>query len=359
MDLSKRIFGLDLMRCVAILLVLIAHLYWFVTIPVSLNNFFKFGFDGVSVFFTLSGFLIGTILIKKFDQKEINFKTLKSFWIARWWRTLPAYFFVLFLLSANMLIRHQITIGQIFPYLFFIQNFKIFQVPLFGESWSLTVEEWFYVTVPILFLVAGKLGKVKQGVPLIIIIYFLFAAITRYYRIQYLNPRDYEHYTFSIQIALPTRIDAVMFGVVGAYLNYYYFNAWIRYKKVLLFAGILGFILNHQLLFWNGPEANDYTFYWSKQVELFFCLCTLPYLSTLKSRKGIVANIISFVAIISYSIYLFHGSFFYEFLIPFIPPNGYVRLLLYFINAFGFGYLGYTFIEKWGLRQRKRINARS
>jgi peptidoglycan/LPS O-acetylase OafA/YrhL len=357
MEISKRIFGLDLMRCVAILLVLIGHLYLVAKIPVSFDKFLKFDLDGVSVFFTLSGFLIGTILIKKFDQKEAGLKTLRSFWVARWWRTLPAYFFVLFLLSAKLLIRHHITISQIFPYLFFFQNFKTFHAPLFGESWSLAVEEWFYLTVPILFLIAGKLGKVKQGVPVIIFIYFLFAAITRYHRIQYIEPKNFLNYTFFIQLSLTARIDAVMFGVVGAYLGYYYFNMWTRFRKALLCLGILGFILNHELVFWNGPVVNEYVLYWSKQVELFFCLCTLPYLSTLKSGKGFIAGVISFIAIISYSIYLFHASFFYEFLMPFIPDNVYARVSLYFINAFGLGYLGYTFIEKWGLRQRQKINA--
>lgn len=354
MEFSKRIFGLDLMRCVAILLVLITHLHWIITIPISLDRFCKF--DGVSIFFTLSGFLIGTILIKKFNQNKVSFKILKSFWVARWWRTLPAYFFVLFLLSGMMLIRHQVTIKQVFPYLFFLQNFKAFKVPLFGESWSLTVEEWFYLTVPILFFIAGKAGKLKQGIPVIIFIYLLSAAIIRYFRIQYINPKDYSYYTFFIQISLITRIDAVMFGVVGAYLSYYYFNAWIRFRKALLFIGLLGFILNQELVFWNGPVINEYVLYWQKQVELFFCLCTLPYLSSWKSVKGLIAQIISFIAIISYSIYLFHGSFFQEFVRPVIPNNGYVRLLFYLINAFGFGYLGYTFIEKWGLRQREKMN---
>ena len=54
--------------------------------------------DGVSIFFVLSGFLIGGILIKVLETEPATFKTLFNFWIRRWFRTLPNYLFILLIL---------------------------------------------------------------------------------------------------------------------------------------------------------------------------------------------------------------------------------------------------------------------
>lgn len=75
---KKRILGLDLMRAVAIILVLFHHgftLFEFPFIPIP---------DGVDIFFVLSGFLIGGILIKTIvKQKGLSLADLKVFWFRR------------------------------------------------------------------------------------------------------------------------------------------------------------------------------------------------------------------------------------------------------------------------------------
>ena len=208
---KQRIFGLDIMRCVAIFAVLIGHTYWIVGLPVSLDKFYRFNFDGVSVFFTLSGFLIGNILFKKLSEENIGFQTLKSFWRARWWRTFPGYFFVLFLLIGKLAIAHRISFQQAFPYFFFLQNLHRAPTPIFGESWSLTVEEWFYLTTPILFFISAKFFDLKKVAPVVILIYFLAGWLFRLCTISTINISTYNDYEAYIHEALPTRIDAVMF----------------------------------------------------------------------------------------------------------------------------------------------------
>ena len=90
-DYRKRIFGLDVMRAVAILLVVFSHVLWIVPdakgiIPDLLS---LAGVIGVEIFFVLSGFLIGRIVIKMFLQEDFNFRKVMYFWIRRWFRTLP------------------------------------------------------------------------------------------------------------------------------------------------------------------------------------------------------------------------------------------------------------------------------
>lgn len=98
LDYSKnRIFGLDLLRVSAIIIVLIGHGKFI--LPKELrfyHNFLKF--DGVTIFFVLSGFLIGGILIKILEEESHKKNKLAHFWVRRWLRTLPNYYLILFTL---------------------------------------------------------------------------------------------------------------------------------------------------------------------------------------------------------------------------------------------------------------------
>ena len=75
---GKRVFGLDLMRAVAILLVIFSHVSWIVPnaqgfIPDIMGIA---GVLGVEIFFVLSGFLIGRIIYKLFTSDQFSFKTV-------------------------------------------------------------------------------------------------------------------------------------------------------------------------------------------------------------------------------------------------------------------------------------------
>jgi peptidoglycan/LPS O-acetylase OafA/YrhL len=87
---SRRNFGLDLFRTIAILMVLISHL--------GINEDYTFGVNlgslGVEIFFVLSGFLIAQILIKSFT-KNLSFESVISFWTGRWFITLPLYYLII------------------------------------------------------------------------------------------------------------------------------------------------------------------------------------------------------------------------------------------------------------------------
>ena len=148
----QRNTGLDLIRATAIGFVLLSHMGTFTYMPDNLN--YMLGYWGVELFFVLSGFLIGRILINNL----INNVTIFSFWKRRWLRTLPSYFLFL---SVNTVIAITMQWGigkwKVITYLIFVQNLYFPASPnFFLESWSLSVEEWFYISIPLVFYLLKK-----------------------------------------------------------------------------------------------------------------------------------------------------------------------------------------------------------
>lgn len=96
---ENRIYGLDILRAMAILFVLNIHsVHFFSPFSLIFKILTPLNLDGVTLFFVLSGFLIGGILINQFEKDRITFNTLANFWVRRWFRTLPNYFFILVIL---------------------------------------------------------------------------------------------------------------------------------------------------------------------------------------------------------------------------------------------------------------------
>ena len=109
----ERIWGLDLYRSIAIILVVFTHgAYLLEKTPFEGFPFIKM-LDGVDLFFVLSGFLIGGILLKDITSTSgIGFKKLFNFWKRRWLRTLPNYYLILlinYLFIKNKIIIENIT----------------------------------------------------------------------------------------------------------------------------------------------------------------------------------------------------------------------------------------------------------
>lgn len=142
--------SLDGLRGLAIVMVLLYH-------GKIVGN--GFGFIGVNTFFVLSGFLISSLLVEEWDKSgTINFR---HFYIRRALRLLPALIVLLMVfaifVSVTMPIAHwkQEATG-IFAALFYFTNWaQIFSVhisPFLGHTWSLSIEEQFYILWPMLLL---------------------------------------------------------------------------------------------------------------------------------------------------------------------------------------------------------------
>jgi peptidoglycan/LPS O-acetylase OafA/YrhL len=147
--------GLDLLRALAILPVLLFHAPETVThaLPAALRHAFGFGWMGVDLFFVLSGYLIGRQVFTAKAEAPTG-TLLREFWVKRWTRTLPLYFVVLgtYAFLKPLVFRAPFAGGG-WHYALFLQNYA----PLldFVQSWSLCVEEHFYLVLPVLAFVLG------------------------------------------------------------------------------------------------------------------------------------------------------------------------------------------------------------
>ena len=150
-DYNNRVFGLDLMRALAIIFVVMGH---GLMLEKANTNFPWIRLiNGVELFFVLSGFLIGGILIKIFqNSNSFGIREIGNFWIRRWFRTLPNYYLILIL---NIIVVYFGIIKEDYSqfnwkFFLFIQNFSQHFIGFFWESWSICVEEWFYLLFPII-----------------------------------------------------------------------------------------------------------------------------------------------------------------------------------------------------------------
>jgi len=141
---------LDIVRSIAIALVLLSHSRFFLVEEFPLLNALKFGgFMGVELFFVLSGFLIGKILFSL--ANNYDYKNIKIFFIRRWLRTLPNYYlFLSITVLVSVLGIRPDPIPDLIDYIFFVQNLFAPHPFFFPEAWSLSVEEVFYVFFPVL-----------------------------------------------------------------------------------------------------------------------------------------------------------------------------------------------------------------
>lgn len=363
LNLDKRIFGLDVMRMIAIMLVILLN-----GDPLVRRNFASFPrfwhVDGVDIFFVLSGFLIGTILIKTFEKEGFNRPTLFHFWKFRWYRTLPAYFLILLVMILFVYVSKDTMEGFSWKYFFFLQNFATETPNFFSVAWSLTVEEWFYISFPLTAIGIARLfpgWKVKQVVMATIVVFLLLPLAARFIyaylaapdgRYDMLLERvNFEKYFRSRMIL---RLDSIAFGVLGAYIAYYHETIWKgNVWKVFLAGSVLYLFFR---LYDFGPLFKS---------TLRFSICSfaifmfLPLASTVKQGPVRWAVPITYISMISYSMYLIHRTLIMDgFRIYGGRPRSDLQAIMYyiayFVLVFGVSALLYKYFELPMMKLREK-----
>ncbi|WP_255203802.1 acyltransferase [Myxococcus sp. AM011] len=151
---ARRMDGLDVLRAFAILGVLVFHAPSSVldAVPLPVRFAFAHGWMGVDLFFVLSGYLVGRQVFAEDGEAPLGSR-LRAFWLKRWMRTLPLYFVVLAFYALKPWTVGTPFVGGGWHYALFLQNFTMPRD--FVQSWSLCVEEHFYVVLPLLAFALG------------------------------------------------------------------------------------------------------------------------------------------------------------------------------------------------------------
>jgi len=147
---EKPYFGnLDGLRFICIVMVLWHHNPAFKDSGVQLLDR---GFMGVDFFFVLSGYLITTLLLREIATYG-NF-SLRDFYQRRLVRIVPVYFFVVTCVGAYYIfVKGETQYLQIWVYYYaFLSNFLTEHIPLLTITWSLAVEEQYYMLWPLIML---------------------------------------------------------------------------------------------------------------------------------------------------------------------------------------------------------------
>ncbi len=301
---KQRIVSLDGLRGVAVLMVLFFHY-----LNNSFNNagdgklnkielFLKkityWGWAGVDLFFILSGFLIASILISNRESRTF----FKTFYVRRFSRIVPIYYLLIVVFCiANYFLSDtgsRLFINPIAPqwYVAFLQNFQMSLQGKFGPealtpTWSLAVEEQFYLIIPLVIYFFND-----KKVLLFCLMCVVFAPI---YRAN--SDNWYQSYTHFL-----SRIDSPCFGVMLAiFTKNKEFAAEIRkyavYILLILVCMIVAFVffgfksLNHSL------------------IALIFMFVTAV---TIRLREGqmlyklLASKFLQLMGRYSYFIYLYH-----------------------------------------------------
>jgi peptidoglycan/LPS O-acetylase OafA/YrhL len=356
---ATRVFGLDLMRAMAITMVLCSHILWIYNHNDGFicQLFALFGFLGVEFFFVLSGFLIGKILYNMFIKDYFTIKSTLGFLKRRWFRTLPNYFLVLLI---NIIITN--SFGNATPklvlYFIFLQNGFSKMPTFFPESWSLSIEEWAYLVLPIALLLLSLFFKPKNKNRFFLIINLLLIALFIVFKYVYqskMQTTTLDEWNSSVKAVTIYRLDAIFMGVLCAWISINYQKYW---HKIKLHSALIGVFIMFFMYFGMGylrilPET--FPFVWNVvylPLASFSIALFVPLFSQMETSIEIIKRPVVFISKISYSIYLLHYSVIMQLLMLFVNRDktslGQLHFItvVYLTTTIFMSYLFYRFYEK-------------
>lgn len=253
----------------------------------------RFGWAGVDLFFVLSGFLVGGLLIRELESTgHIDYR---RFFIRRAFRLWP----VLYLFLLGMLVS-----GEVRPEDFFwqialhVQNYT--GTKSATHLWSLAVEEHFYILLALLFSVIAGLINRWSILVWVLCVAIILSPIVRFLGLQFGSDPG------SIQIETHFRLDGLALGVLLAYLLYQRLHL---FKKIQGNKGVLIFVIGLGII--TIAVNNKYsvvgaTIGYSAAAFASAAALILAHRSNVQRYLGIVGRFMIFLGLLSYPLYLLH-----------------------------------------------------
>ena len=302
---------IDVLRAVAVLAVVFYHAkFQFYNI-----EFFEGGYLGVDIFFVISGYLISRNLFKEYiNTNSINFK---SFYLRRVKRLAPIFFTVITIFYFVAFIYYSpwgfLNFSKsVISSIFFLSNYYFSQISTvygsedslyipFLHTWSLSVEEQFYLIFPTLFFLIFKFRK-KNILVITCIIIFISFIFSVYFQTTHPQLNFYNFFS---------RIWEILTGSVIAYFEIFKNKFYIKISRQNLFNSMarisyLGLFLC--FLFFNEDTAHPGAL--TALPIVFTSLIIINRNKNSKFYKLIENKYFVYLGLISYSLYLWHYPLF-------------------------------------------------
>jgi peptidoglycan/LPS O-acetylase OafA/YrhL len=310
-----RDIALDVLRAAAVFLVLGRHLQdippggpgWLLG-PIALWR--QAGWCGVDLFFVLSGFLIAGLLFK--EQRQHGVISLRRFYVRRGLKIYPPFYAMIVATLVGVWIAGEagasspgaaspVTRSHLLAEVFFMQSY--FR-GMWTHTWSLAVEEHFYILLPLLLMTMGKQARRRSDPFRAVVPVFLITTVAALaLRIINAGARPYHHLTHLFPTHL--RIDSLMTGVALAYFHHYHRTAFIAlllpWRRWLIASGVAMFIPTLLM-----PLETLFIHTWG------FSLCALGSAAILAGfvlapmAPSPSTRALAYIGSHSYSIYLWH-----------------------------------------------------
>ena len=303
-------------------------------------EWFSGGFVGVDVFFVISGYLITTIIISEMAEGKFS---IVNFYERRARRILPALFFVMIVcipfawmwMLPNQMkeFSHSLVAVSLFASnILFWRESGYFaaaaeEKPLL-HTWSLAVEEQYYLLFPIFLILAWRFGKNRVFLMIVVM-----AAISLM-----LSEWGWRNKATANFYLAPTRAWELFAGSIAAFVVQ---KQGVQKNNFLSLIGLAAIIFS--IFFYD--EATPFPSVYALAPVLGVVLLVLyadkeTITAKLLSTKGFVG-----VGLISYSAYLWHQPFFAFSKVVWIDDEPYVRSLLIWMT-FPIAYLSWRYVEQ-------------
>lgn len=311
---------------------------------------------GVSIFFSISGFLITEILLKKKEGEFDVIEILKNFYIRRSLRLFPLYYSFIFLFWALLHFANLHLWQDRFNYyfLFYAPNFLIAKISLggamgFAHLWSLGVEEQFYLLWPVILLLVPRKGILFTTLFFISVgIYF---STARFNTSMDMHLMPFSHFH--------TLCGGALIAVLKVYYNrMFLFISQIRYKLL-----IIAFISLMYFLFFTDLTKISLSFFQAITLAFFTSVLVLYHLFPfhIKFKQNRFFSFLLYIGKISYGLYLIHMPipYFIRAISTKILPNyhlhEYLVILISLIFSFIAASISHKYFESYFIRLKDKF----
>jgi peptidoglycan/LPS O-acetylase OafA/YrhL len=344
---------IDGLRAIAVGAVILYH----AQITIFGRQPFEGGFIGVDIFFVISGYLITSIILK--ELVTTGSFSFKHFYERRIRRILPALLFVMlvslpfawmYLLSSSFIdfsksILYSLGFGSNFYFHYSGQIYGAESGLLkpFLHTWSLSVEEQFYILFPVVLLFIFKYFR-KHLVTILVIGLIISLQMADW------GSRNYPSGSFYF---LHTRMWELLAGSILAYFEITLGHRSKNKTLNLILPSVGMFLIGHSILFFNDKMFHP-SFY---SLSPIIGVCLIIWFS---NKDELITKILStklFVGIglISYSLYLWHYPIFsFARIVEFAQGNLFKELLLGIVIII-LSVFSYYFIERPSRNKKNRF----